>query len=1049
VTSPPRRAPSAALTVRWLLAIGLVVVSGAMPGTAWAYWNSAGAGAGTATVATLPPVVVTAVSPPYSDEVEIAWQEPSVPEGMAVTGYRVVRVAGGTPSPACGTSPAAPLPPTTLSCIDSGLADGAADYIVTAVVGTWTTSGTTDDPVTVAADRTAPAIRLTGAERLNALIDHRDGDTLLFFRPAAGGSIRIDAEVTDVESGPSSATFPAVSAAGWSHAAETVTSGTGSTSTVTYRSAALAFASGAGTPAALEVTGADARANAGTRLLAFVADGTPPAGGALTVNDLAADAGGSLSWDADGTFAVSVPMTFSEAESASESGLADVVLTRESAALSGGTCSSFGGASTIGLAAPVQESGLADGCYRYSLTGTDRVGNAATISTTVRVDTTAPTGGSLRANGVDADPAGRVSITASGSWSVTRADFADSGSGIVSSTLTRAQGDLTAGACAAFGSPVMLSGSPGEAGAATGCYRYLLTGLNGAGLTSELSTTVWVDRAAPTGGAMEVNGAAATGTGSSSISTSDTVTVSTLTGFTDANSGIAANEITRAYAPMEGGVCGTFDPASETPVIGTAPFAVTGLADGCHRFTLTGTDLAGNRSSVSTTVRLDASAPVAGVISVNGVEGSPSGTLAYASTNPQDVAWTKFADPESGMVSALVQRTRSTSLSNGVCGATYNSASNLSTALTPLSGTASQTLTNGRCHRYVVTGTNAFGLVSSTEVVVMVDTSAPSSSGSLRVNNTTSTSSTSATGTFSITELRAFADTQSGLASTTLTRTWAPVVANVCGAYEPTTTESLPLALPIEETGLLPGCYRYVQTGTNGVGSSSSVATVVRVDATVPVAGALTVNGVEAASSPTASQAITPYGIVRTDFTDPETTMTSSTLVRSSSPLSGGVCGSTFGSATTLTGTPSQTGLASACYRYVLTGTNALGLAASVSTIVAYDPSPSGGAFTVNGAAGTAAGSSSVIATGRNFSVTAFTGYTETQTVLASSTFTRTTGVSAAGVCGDFDSGTTVTLPGSTQAQNGLPDGCYRYVLTGVNSFGGTASVSSTVRVGP
>ena len=38
---------------------------------------------------------------------------------------------------------------------------------------------------------------------------------------------------------------------------------------------------------------------------------------------------------------------------------------------------------------------LADGCYEYTLTGTDRVGNVATYQTIVLVDTTGPTGGSI------------------------------------------------------------------------------------------------------------------------------------------------------------------------------------------------------------------------------------------------------------------------------------------------------------------------------------------------------------------------------------------------------------------------------------------------------------------------------------------------------------------------------------------------------------------------------------------------------------------------------------------------------------------------------
>jgi hypothetical protein len=162
------------------------------------------------------------------------------------------------------------------------------------------------------------------------------------------------------------------------------------------------------------------------------------------------------------------------------------------------------------------------------------------------------------------------------------------------------------------------------------------------------------------------------------------------------------------------------------------------------------------------------------------------------------------------------------------------------------------------------------------------------------------------------------------------------------------------------------------------------------------------------------------------------------------------VCGG-FGTTTTLIGATAQTGLTTACYRYVLTGTNTLvPPAVTLTTIVTLDTTPpAGGAFTVNGGVASAAGTSSTVLTGANFSVTAFTAYTEAQSTLASSTFTRTTGVSTAGVCGNFDSATTVTLTSSTQTQNGLPNGCYRYVLTGVNSVGGTASILSTVRVGP
>jgi hypothetical protein len=216
------------------------------------------------------------------------------------------------------------------------------------------------------------------------------------------------------------------------------------------------------------------------------------------------------------------------------------------------------------------------------------------------------------------------------------------------------------------------------------------------------------------------------------------------------------------------------------------------------------------------------------------------------------------------------------------------------------------------------------------------------------------------------------------------------------------------------------------------------------------VAGALSVNGVTATSAGSTSTATAEgFAVTRMEWTDPESVITS-VLTRAPATMTNGVCG-TFGTAATITGSPAQTGLTTNCYRYVLTGTHPqVPPAVTLTTIVRLDTTPPvNGAFTVNGAAATPGGSSSSVLAGANFSVSTFTAYAETQSTLASSTFTRTTGVSTAGVCGSFDPATTVTLPSATQPQNGLANGCYQYVLTGTNSFGGATSVTSTVRVGP
>jgi hypothetical protein len=119
-----------------------------------------------------------------------------------------------------------------------------------------------------------------------------------------------------------------------------------------------------------------------------VPDVTGPTGGALTVNSTAASAAGTTSIDGDGSFTIGTRTDYNGDAGA---GFATSVLTRETATLAadGTTCGAFGAPTTI-AGSPAQ-TGLGEGCYRYTLTGTDKVGNTSSIGTTVKVDTTAPT----------------------------------------------------------------------------------------------------------------------------------------------------------------------------------------------------------------------------------------------------------------------------------------------------------------------------------------------------------------------------------------------------------------------------------------------------------------------------------------------------------------------------------------------------------------------------------------------------------------------------------------------------------------------------------
>ena len=1033
---------------RWLLAIGLVCASVVMPGTAHAFWSEGAVGMGEARVATLPSIDVTASSPQHSARVELEWQEPALPAGMSVSGYRVQRAVAGALTDACGSTSSSLLPPATLACTDALLDDGEYDYIVTAQVGSWTTSGQLADGVVVAADRTGPEVRLNGVGEDSAVLAHRDGTYLLIFRSTApGGSLRVDAAVTDTGVGPASARFPLISAAGWTHAWEDVASGTGTEPTVTYRSSVISFTSGAAVPSDFVVVGVDDRGNESSVPVRFVDDTTAPTGGSVTVNGVAASAAGSSSV-ATGSFAIEAPTEYVEDPTATAAGIDSTTLVRESASLVGGDCGGFGGSTSVDGPFPVVQSGLADGCYRYTLTGYDRVGNTASVHTVVKVDTRAPVGGAVRANGVDATPGGSSSYDRTGAWSLTRVDYTDTGVGLDSSTLVRSTASLADGSCGDWTSAV-LAGAPNESGQATGCVRYTLTGTDLAALSSEVSTTVLVDREAPTGGSVIVNGVTSSGAGTASVRTVDNVEVTAITPFMDAASGMESSVLVRTFAPMAAGACGVFDPASAVTITGEG--VISGLADGCHRFTLTGLDLAGNTATVATTVRLDASAPEGGALTAGGVDGTPDGVMAYVTTSPVPVSWTKFVDPESGMTSARVQRTTAASLSDGLCGAYTGAVSNLTTTLSPVTGTSNQSLST-QCYRYVLTGTNALGVTSTLQVFVMIDTSNPTSSGSLRVNNSTSATSTNTTGTYAVETVRTFADTNSGIASNELTRTFAPVVASVCGAFDPATTVVLgsPIVVPpvITEAEMAPGCYRYTQTGTNTVGRSSAVSTTVRVDTTAPVDGALVANGI-AATTDTGSTSFSGTGawsLLRTDFIDPETTLTSTLTRAVSTSLTNGTC-SRPGTARTVVGAPDESGITGGCIRYVLTGRNTLNLTAPVLvTVVMVDTTaPTGGALTVNGVTATTGGSTSTSLTG-SYSVTTLTAMTDGNSGMASSTLTRTSGPT----CDALDPETETVLSGPTPiAETGMSPGCYRYDWTGVNNAGLSRTLSTTVTVAP
>ena len=720
ITDPPV-ARTARRAVRWsVLAFVAVVVSGAavlVATAAYAFWPASGGGTATGSTATLGAASNVLASGSLST-VGVSWTSATTPSGATLTGYYVTRYTGATPSSACGTvagSVGTYLGAGATSCSDTGLVNGTYAYTVTAVFRTWDIESAQSNQVVVNVDGTGPSLALTMAP--GATNASMTGSSL-YFRPSAAGSVSLNLAVTDSFSGPASATFPALATAGWTHAAETVTTGSGSAPTITYTSSPFTWTAGASTPSPATITGRDVANNPSTVGVAFVPDSTAPTGGSLTVNSVAASAAGSTSLNKTGSFTIGARVDYA---SDTGSGVASSVLTRDSATLVAGTCGTFGGPAVLS-GSPAQ-SGLTNGCYRFTLAGTDKVGNVTSVSTIVKVDTVAPTQtlsyvsgtatsylannrlyfkqtaagsfvlastvvdnesgpasatfpviattgwthnaevvstpagapsatypsttwswtagastpasktvtatdaasntlattlaftkdvtapgtGALKVNGTTGAAAGVTSNSKTGSFAITRTDYVEAqtttAAGLASSVLTLQVGTLTNGACSGYGAPTVLVGAPAQAGLATGCYLYTLTGTDNVTNAASKIVTVRVDLSAPTAGSVSVNGTSSTSVGSTTNNTTGSWNVDSFTPFVDTDSGMSTNVLTRATATLSaGGTCGAFGAA--TTVSGTAPVAQTGLARNCYKYVYTGTNVVGLTATSTITVKV-------------------------------------------------------------------------------------------------------------------------------------------------------------------------------------------------------------------------------------------------------------------------------------------------------------------------------------------------------------------------------------------------------------------------------------------------------------
>ncbi|HWF49163.1 MAG TPA: beta-propeller fold lactonase family protein [Solirubrobacteraceae bacterium] len=267
---------------------------------------------------------------------------------------------------------------------------------------------TKNTTATIHVDTTAPtAVLATVPTPASALLI---GSTL-YYRGNASGSFSLADAVTDSGSGPSSASFPAIATGGWTHGAETVSTGTGSAPTISYSSSTFSWTANPTNPSGYAITSADAAGNLASTPLGFVSDTTAPTGGALNVNGAAATGPGSTSTTTSTTFSIT-RTDYGETASATQAGLSSSTLSVQSATLTASTCGAAGSGGPFTtpttITATTQPSGIVSGyCYLYTLAGTDKVGNTATITTTTAVSSpagfTAASGSPFATGGAAAD----------------------------------------------------------------------------------------------------------------------------------------------------------------------------------------------------------------------------------------------------------------------------------------------------------------------------------------------------------------------------------------------------------------------------------------------------------------------------------------------------------------------------------------------------------------------------------------------------------------------------------------------------------------------
>ncbi len=478
---------------------------------------------------------------------------------------------------------------------------GAAPAAGTYVVGLQTTDSegvvarTTQVITVTLAPPSKPVLTLSGASGSTFV-----SGTTAYTNPQSGksGGFKVSASTSDSFSGVKNVTFPTLSG---------FASGGGIDTATPYETTYSWSGTGATASGPQTVTATNNGNVSSSSEFSVVPDTTAPANGALTVNGTAAGASGTSSYNLTGGYPIAIRTDYSEAQSPAQSGLKSSTLTMASASLANNACGTFGTPATI-TGAPAQSEPA--GCYRYTLTGLDNVGNQTSISTTVIVDNSAPTTPALTFSGLSSNVFLKTSTNAIYFRPATGGAFA----------VTAASTDTQAGIREYKFSPLAGNGFAEALSGGKMSYTFgatatqpstapTIAAISNAGATSASATySLIADTTGPTGGALTVNNAVASATGTTSYSGSGSFSISKRTDFSaDAGSGFVSSTLTRQSATLTNGACGTFGAATTL----TGNPTQSNLAAGCYRYTLTGLDRVGNAALLVTTVEVDKTDPTA------------------------------------------------------------------------------------------------------------------------------------------------------------------------------------------------------------------------------------------------------------------------------------------------------------------------------------------------------------------------------------------------------------------------------------------------------